>query len=67
MSEYQRCPHDELPDLAVFVVVDVGSADTDRADLDKHFAAAWIGNSARFNPYVANAVEDCSWVFGQHA
>src|ERR1700731_2971946 len=58
MSQDQRAANHEIADAAVLVIVDVGSANSDRQDPNEDLAFRWSWNRTLFNPQIAWGVQD---------
>ena len=58
MPEDDRLPGDARADPAVFVVVDIGTAHSDRHHLDEDFVWTGIGHRALLHPQVSRRVEN---------
>jgi len=56
VSQDQRAADDEIGDAAVLVIVDIGSANSDRENPDQDLAFRWTRNRTLLNSQIARGV-----------
>ncbi len=56
VSQDQRAADDEIGDAAVLVIVDIGSANSDRENPDQDLAFRWTWNRTLLNSQIARGV-----------